>query len=102
MILAMAPKRVLETDQMLECGRGLVISLSMISTMDRICEGSCDGSCKGLPTGWSRNLTWLLRWLMRARDGLDVGMWEGSCEGSTYVGSWNVSEVIRESSCDDA
>jgi len=54
MILA----RALETDWMLECGRGLVMSFSTISTIYQFCHGSCDGSCKALPTGWIRNLTW--------------------------------------------
>jgi len=85
--------RVLETDRMLECGRGLVMSFLTISTMDRFCHGSCDGSCKALPTGWSSNLEWFFRWLMRARDGLDVEMWDGSCAGCSYVGCWDGSEV---------
>jgi len=69
-----------------------MMSFLTISTMDRFCHGSCDGSCKALPTGWSSNLKWFFRWLMRARDGLDVGMWEGSCDGCSNVGCWDGSE----------
>jgi len=31
---------------------------------------------------------------MQARDGLDVGMWEGSCDGCSYVGCWDGSDDI--------
>jgi len=79
MVLTMATARVSETDPMLECGRGLMMSSGTVPTMDRICDGAREGFCKDLPatalekafvkdlpTGWCRNLRWLLRWIMRA------------------------------------
>jgi len=36
------------------------------------------------------NLTWFLRWLMRAFLGwIGVGIYECSCDSSSYIGSWD-------------
>jgi len=45
-VLVLVPARVPETDWVLACLRGLVMSSGTVPTMDRICEGSCAGCCK--------------------------------------------------------